>query len=457
MREPNKCAYRDCDLPAEPTGSLCILHDSNPDKAPERFREALGRKIKVNRVDLSGVVFPVPFDFSNRAIGPQKADFRDAHFLKEAHFERATFQELADFSGAIFDEGAFFESALFPNSANFYRTTFNAAAVFTVAVFGSNAVGAEGIADFTLAMFKQTASLDATFLGRVRFNETRFEGNVKFWGATFHHELAFRSTAFPVVPPCSLDFGNVTLFQPDAVFFEHVNLSRASFLCTDMSRVRLVGVEWGPLYYTRWNWVPSWFLGLTMPALYDERRLEGAKDIPADQHLIAAGKEGVANYRLVELLYRQIRINLETGRELVEAGQFYVGEMEMRRRNPGPILWGPKWGLQLYWMLGCYGESFYRPLFWYLAVGLLFAFLYLWAGFTVLGEQVQYNPAWTWALTWEHLSLAWLGGLTAAILPLGQGFQPWGAWGTGLRLFNLVLDVLLIALVALVVGRRFKR
>lgn len=60
-------------------------------------------------------------------------------------------------------------------------------------------------------------------------------------------------------------------------------------------------------------------------------------------------------------LYRSLRKSFEDSKNEAGAGDFYYGEMEMRRRSPATRL-AERWILTLYWLLSGYGQRAARAL-----------------------------------------------------------------------------------------------
>lgn len=352
------CSYEGCsrEIFAAASSTHCIMHHPGKDKDALFFEQAVEQVIAqaradlaVTSIDLRGVVFPVPVKWEERFL-PRHLDIRDARFLQAADFSGASFGGEARFSGATFSKEA----------------------------------------DFSWASFSR-----ATFSKEADFSGARFGGTANFSNARFQQAVRFRNTSFPKNPHY-LDFGEVVLEKPEEVFFEHVNLSRASFLRTDMTRVRLVGVEWRepapegkPSVTDPW-WRRAYVSGKAL--MKEILKMPRQRLLLYDHHVLLSRRWALPQYyHLVELLYRQLRINLEDSKQYVEAGEFYVGEMETKRLNPDGTDWGPQWLLRLYGWAAVYGESYGRPFLLYLLLGLPFAFLYLWLGFHTLGADIAYD------------------------------------------------------------------
>lgn len=250
-------------------------------------------------------------------------------------------------------------------------------------------------------------------------------------------------------------FQELILENPQEVRFEGVDLSRVSFLRTDVSQVRFVGCTWpqNP-ELTLWpltNVFPflKWFT-TKRAAIHDELAL-GAPDnnLPGWQRryyhsrIVASAtpnndlKSRQEKQHLVADLYRQLRLNFEGTKQEVEAGDFYIGQMEMRRQDtafPRPY----RLLLAAYRVLAMYGQSYARPFFWYAFIlAPLFAL-----GYTFLSDLPYAEGLFT--------------ALTAGALfnQLPDGIE---AWEKLLVYFNMLADFLLLGLILVATRRHFTR
>lgn len=171
---------------------------------------------------------------------------------------------------------------------------------------------------------------------------------------------------------------------------------------------------------------------------------------------------------MVTSLYRQLRLNYEGNRQEAEAGHFYIGQMEMRRRDRS-YFWLYRFILEIYRVLGMYGESYVRPTFFYLVFGGVFALFYLWGGFQVPGgTQTRYSPlaldlgnlwpffrdflrAYVQALTAGGILGTNLAGLSGVNLASGEWWVPL------IRYANMLLDTFLVGFFAIALRRHFRR
>ena len=491
--------------------SLCILHDPSSDKDRALFLATLKARVEREEkvqleeadlatwhVNLGGVVFPPGFRWADvsggrplgngvtfsRATFTGDADFWRARF--SADFVGAQFSGNANFAAATFSGGVFFQGATFTGNADFGGATFAGVTAFGGATFTGNAQfggatfgdtffqGAHfsGRADFGRARFSAATEFAvAQFTGDANFQGATFTRNATFWGATFSGDadfseatfeksLLFVRTRFPQATganppgasrPGTVRFNGVTLREPEGVLFQDVDLSRTSFLGTDLRpgtdlrKVRFINVRWAE----RSEWLRPWPTRRRFRILYDDPRATGAKH--ADE----------TRYHQAAEMYRQLRLNMEESKQEIEAGDFYIGQMDMRRHDTHSPWFYRAVGLWLYWFAALYGENFSRPICLYLFLGTLFGAAYMLGGFQGV-EAPVHRPLWVGpgALLdmglWEDYKEAWFLALRAG-LPFGAEPQFFSRWLSGVRYLNALLNVLLLALVVIALRRLSKR
>ena len=327
-------------------------------------------------------------DFS----GEGAVDFHFAEFTgKIANFTGGRFGKdgganfsLIQFAGG---DGANFSSTKFTGKgqASFSATNFSGrgGANFNKAEFSCE----EG-ANFSLAQLtgKSKANfVDATFSGDgpVNFSRARFSGGsgadfrgaefscpgVSFAGATFTGEgrILFGGRTFS--PGTIVDFQDVSFQSPDRVTFDSVDLGRTRFLFTDVTKIDFTKVSWGGRRYNsslfsgrvkvfdelfqergrilrlfqrlaRRLEIGELFLALVERLTPKTRTKEGPfgsyikrthRSLLVHAKLCAARKE--ENHWWVYRLYNQLMVNYTSAFRSHEAGDFFAGQMEMRRRE----------------------------------------------------------------------------------------------------------------------------
>jgi uncharacterized protein YjbI with pentapeptide repeats len=334
----------------ETEGQVCILHHHDAKKDAHRCAQAVEQKKKNGDFNFSGVWISCPVSFCGAIENP---DFSYATFDSETGFVRASFSGRARFFRATFRDEVDFNTAAFQDDADFFLTRFRKAARFVSVHF-------TGKVDFSQARFGAIADLSkAVFGNNAEFSKTVFAGIANFSESTFVEEAAFcwlsasEDTEGKVTDrKVHLDFGHVRFRNPDKILFRDVDMSDVSILGTDLSKVYFINATW-------------------------PRKLRDEREATA------------ATFPLVENLCRQLKQNYDAQSHYLEAGRFYYGEMEMRRKaNPwrrfGPSL------ITCYWLSSGYGQ---RPLWAFLCVlALIFSFssLYMMAGLQLQPEHLHH-------------------------------------------------------------------
>ncbi len=422
------------------------------------------------------------------------ASFSDASFTQNAYFLGATFAQEAHFSGAGFTQDADFRGARFAQSASFWGATFTEEAAFTDAALAAADFRQTrwlGEARFVGSRFAEIAEFEydsvykggfrgaatffeAVFGGKTYFGANRFAGGVDFARAQFADVALFSSLALlsgkpaeaeaaggstpamerqespeaaaevgeeresPALPgptaepPPKLCFEDVFFERPERVRFDSFDLRRTSFAGTNLRQVRFHDVKWPRRRGSR-------------AVVYDEIRPN-----PADPEAI-------------RLLYRDLKASLEDARDWVVAGDFYYGEMEIRReedylkpleeRPRGGRAWLKRWQRRyfspyaLYWLAGGYGERPLRALGFFGLLVLVFGALFHQQIF-LLDGQVLEPPSWPASL-----------GHSLRVLTLQRSFyiEPSSNWAHRLTLLGSILGPVQLGVLAIALRRRFRR
>jgi uncharacterized protein YjbI with pentapeptide repeats len=347
-----------CDVPSIPNSEFCIFHDKDhytehEQEAARRFEEKVSESISENKplkcigyylpeIKVQGV-FRQPVYF-NETRFYRNADFSNVTFSGKARFWKATFSGEAAFLRATFSGEAFFEDATFSGEAAFYQAIFTGKASFWKATF-------TGEVSFRKATFSEVDFGNATFSTAVFFSGAKFSGRVYFQGAKFLGEAYFLGS----------QFGEETLFrytlfeQPNKVTFDDSNLSKVSFADSDITRIRFGDkIRWG---------------GKDKFTIIEEEWLKEK----------AKGKDKRANVydnvslKLVLSVYRNLRENYEFRLRYDDAGEFFIKEMELKRKYRGTEsensleIKENGWFTRhfsltgLYYHLSRYGEDILRP------------------------------------------------------------------------------------------------
>lgn len=388
-----------------------------------------------------GVIFKNPTHFGGTRF-QGLADFRDVIFEKEATFGGCKFLGLANFLGTTFMNDVSFSSAIFHDEALFRSATFHGQSWFGASKF-------MGIANFYNTLFKgYTYFADVVFQSIISFLLTRFEGEVAFYHAIFKDRTSFISTVFKKKVHFlgttfekgliisgeennknsfeeEVDFREVKFLRPEISTLYKVNLSKTRFLWTDLRKVQLVDV----------NWCRGKSRGRNK--IFDE-----ASPDPETKNF---------DYPLIAQVYKRLRANYEENLNYAEAGDFHIGEMEMRRKgekNPfnKAVIW-------LYKLISNYGESYWRPLGWIALLLLVFPFLYTFAGI------VQYTQI-DGSQSVEKLKDYWSSftySLSVFSLVRERPYHTINNLGHFFAILESIFSPVLIAFFLLALRRRFKR
>jgi uncharacterized protein YjbI with pentapeptide repeats len=470
------CEIEDTNLP---DNDLCILHSTDKHKSRISFAKALDAHRQRKRGSLN----------FGRMVFPEFMDFSQTKFSDRADFSRTTFSNGANFNGTIFAKGAIFTLSEFSEDASFQQTTFMEIAWFNKTLFSANTTFWES--QFTRAHFTGTK-----FKGNIEFCGSNFSGIARFGQAEFRAETNFSDTTFAeivffpnlifseavlfertkfldgvifngVIFKKKGDFSNAVFraeceflgvdFADDAIFiganflgrtvfagqngeavflgnasfervvstevalrFIQIDLNRCRFIGTDVRKFQFVGVRW-PRIGSRYG-------------IYDETVSEPSQ------------------WSQIEELYRQLKQNYEDRHDYERAGDFHIGEKEMRLRNPETRL-DLRIVLLIYKFLSEYGENYRRPLVWLILLWLLTSLTVLYIGLAMKSENsvIVLSP-----ISQSDFGWALLYGFQTIIHITGKEFMPQGfAWM--IHMSASILGPILIALAGFALRQRLKR
>jgi hypothetical protein len=285
-----------------------------------------------NSATFSGYTIFYSAEFSGELV-----TFRSAKFSRNADFKHAKFFRQASFNLATFSGPTFFESASFSgNEVSFFLAKFKTLASFNSATFSGNATfnsaTFSGYTNFDSAEFSGNATFDsAEFSGESIFSEAKFSKNkANFRQATFVDEAEFSDTMFCFGADFyrsifsngayfSANFKLDTFFNyvryenQNKITFESKDMSKVSFINTDITRVRFSDkIVWG---------------GKDKFTVIEEKWLEDS----------ASSKNNIEERKKVSLggalsVYRNLRENYEFRLQFEEAGKFFIREMELKRK-----------------------------------------------------------------------------------------------------------------------------
>ena len=233
--------------------------------------------------------------------------------------------------------------------------------------------------------FEARTVFSGTFHGRVSLEDSVFHESALFQG---HSPVRF-TTGSPATEDDIVfrlfndvvDLSSVDFRRPQRTRFVAVSLAKAKFSETDLRGVHFQDVDWATRGGAR--------------MLYDEVATEESKD---------EGYRALQKRRLEET-YRNVRTALEESRDYATATDFYVREMETRRRTM------PWWRREffsveaLYLSVSRYGSSPSRALGWFLALVILHWLIQ----FHLVGEPTFLTAQATLAETLQVLTLQRVG------------------------------------------------
>jgi uncharacterized protein YjbI with pentapeptide repeats len=427
-------------------GDRCIFHSENKDAID--FEMALQSELSnsnLKQLDFIGTIFPdryqtvidltaIPASKPTSFVGADfrgptlfygtifgEVDFEKATFTSEVTFKNVVFKRSAKFAGAQFIDasfrGATFEETVDFHfvkfvSVNFFDATFNNNASFVwselqdTSFLSTNFRGQVDFASCTIngcdfddatiagqsyfdrAKFRDVSFEATTFMRPVSFDDCIFSGSSKFTNTVFLSEASFCDVR--VSSPGSVWFvgdpaastadiveqdGNGAPALDDQLRAElhnqekiasigHIGLRLVSLIGADISNIHFLNVNWNSKSYGVWPF------SRTRIAIFDELQQEGSNT--------------TGDYESVAATYRQLRRNYENELRYHEAGDFYVGEMEMRRLQLSCqsrlSLW--RWVrrntlsiLGWYRNISFYGESYMLSGLWIIGTILLFTVL----------------------------------------------------------------------------------
>jgi uncharacterized protein YjbI with pentapeptide repeats len=409
---------------------FCIFHDkdylqdkTNNEEHKRTVLNRLRRKVTYAISDnepLLCIGFQLPgFSLSDYNISKpftKPVYFNGSQFYGKADFFKANFQLRALFSEANFKGEAFFYGTKFQERADFNKAEFNNKAYFSGAKYFSEAYfyGARfsDKANFLKSQFNEWANFsDATFYAEADFSETKFNNKAYFFKvryfseanflkAEFSNEVHFSTAKFSMEVNFSGHFNDKTKFNyvlfegKEKVIFDIENLSNVSFMNTDITGVIFSDkARWGEKKVEYDKFWGGQKVKEDRFKIVEERLLQ--KEIKEkDSHTTKDFSLGS-----IKAVYRNLRENYEYRMRFDEAGQFFVREMELKRKYREVVSKEEEERLGIkqnnwfrrnlfsltgwYYHLSRYGESIWRPTL----AGLVIVFL------STLFWLIQINPS----------------------------------------------------------------
>ncbi|MER7901473.1 pentapeptide repeat-containing protein [Streptomyces sp. NPDC096046] len=343
-----------------------------------------------------------------RATFTGDARFDGANFAHETWFSRVTFSGDVRFDYAQFSDTIDFEGTTFTGNAQFYWTTLTGDARFGGTQFkdsprlGPLVCAKQVVLD--RAVFQQPVTVEIVArqvsCARTRWAATatlylRYaELNLRDAVIEYPVLVAARSSPFPTCNPGTLIRSRhgrevpmddlmeeplsgaepgVRLVSMDGVDAAHlvlhdVDLSRCRFAgAVHLDQLRVDG--WCTFATTPTGWSRRfpwrWSRRNTVTEEHHWRVRTGRHPDRATARGWTSPLQDAPELKpaAVAALYRQLRKSLEDGKNEPDAADFYYGECEMRRHDPGRP-WGERALLALYWAFSGYGLRATRALAW---------------------------------------------------------------------------------------------
>lgn len=363
----------------------CIFHlENKSDDDAKIFEIAFWKEL--DRMENDKDIRELDF---TRFIFPARIDFHGHLFEKHVNFSDAQFNDIAVFSQAHFNNITVFSNAHFNKNVSFAGTHFNKHVSFQITHFKKSAY-------FNGTEFHSGTFYNAVFWDAGYFIGTKFlpnKENINLFG----NGRPFDDLIF---------FEDVKFHQPKDVRFHNIDLSNVSFMNTNVTEVEFLDANWAK---------------------------KNGRLAVIDETLIEK-KPYSTTYGAVAQLYRRLRLNYENNYRFSEAGEFFIGEMEMLRldvnknnEKKSNIVLRLKKNvsfLGLYKLLSLYGESYIRPMIWALIVIVSYPMLMHWLFDASLpqSDDFLYTYLRTSAASFLQMDSTYIGERVIGFLLLGLLF-----------------------------------
>jgi hypothetical protein len=490
---------------AEDPGYVCVMHSHDYGKDQGAFDAELNsimdgssthNRVK-NKWDFQGFVF-LKSNFANRLVSSLyttvEINFARATFKRHAAFSNSSFDCDIDFTDARFERVSSFEQTRFAQRVRFWRASFAGNANFNWASF---ARGAEyslasfgGEAAFARTTFSDNAIFRyVNFAGPASFSDSNFMQGADFMGVTFDGSAEFYRVVFSRVA----DFRSTAFRKPAQVVFHRINNADQSHSLG--MRARLVGCLLENIRFEDVNWTRR----NGRIYLEDEADLCSVASGLVEASQDGDGAAAVLTHELVADAYRRLVNNFEKSRQYVWAEECFLGEMEMRRRNPRHFFfarfdwarnvyaqhsWARRLGetisfTNFYRKLSNYGSSYLRALWVLVGFLILFAFLLPAYGLRmpadsktqascsvgIPGTLQATEISWRCALSHPHwarelahtFNAGFWDAFEVAVFQKNRTIEPTTTGGRRLEIFENIVIPGQFALVLLAIRRRFRR
>lgn len=375
-------------------------------------REVHNDERKYGAITFSGARFEGTTSFRYAKFRTGEVTFLQCFFEGPLFFPNAEFFSDALFNGCFFGDHTVFSEVKFHNDAHFNTCHFAREAFFVRTHFHQNA-------DLCGATFMGASNFrNATFGGRAGFNSATVEKSLWFAGATFSPD---DRTEGQIV-----DFRNVIVAESASVVCEETRLQKALFGNSSLLRWQFKRVRW-PM------------IGLR-ECVFDEL---STKEKP--------------NLAVLRDTYRDLRLNYEGQHDYVTAGEFHIGEMEVRHSQERGLA---RLLTRGYGLSSRYGEDYRRSGIVLLVMWILFVSAYAICGLELKGvpEVIRFSPSFSLSFLRESgfYDVA-LFSLYGFILRFPENSQPATSLGKIIQVVQLLFGPLQLALTILAIRRKYKK
>jgi hypothetical protein len=167
-----------------------------------------------------------------------------------------------------------------------------------------------------------------------------------------------------------------------------------------------------------------------------------------------------------KMLYTQLRLKYEDLGRYHEAGDFFIGEMEMRRKGKNfekRIIRGL---LYIYGIISKYGERPLRAFCYFISIPVIFTFIYFFSGLKNTPRMdvkyINYDVSWNFPFLdisfWKDFFNTLFFSIHNAVL--GRTFttlMPEGIISTAFSIFENIIGIIFLSLFLLAMNRKFRR
>ena len=361
------CRAKDCAAAAAVDTYLCFAHlGTGLDKVLERIGP--GAHIDARGTEISGKLL-------SRLLDAVSGKDRRPTF-GVARFEHARFTDVVTFKNVVFGD-SHFEHAQFAETVSFDETIFAGRACFDETRFGGvvlcqGAAFLDGVS-FINAKFAKRAWLGSMRTTVLRLDRARFEGPAEVDVVADH--LSCRLTRFEEGVNLQLNRADVVAEQttfgaptsmtgevkPAEVTWKPPRL--LSLRGTDVSNLELADIDLASCAFAGAHRLDQLRLAGRCP--FDEPpaswRWTRRQTLSEEGQWRGWKHPGKVGPERIATLYRSLRKALEDSKNEAGAGDFYYGEMEMRRHSTETRR-TERWILWFYWLLSGYGQRAGRAL-----------------------------------------------------------------------------------------------